>query len=62
MLIDFDKFPTYEIDAHLGYDDILKGIFEFVECYPEGEQLILVFKNNNETIEVWDAPNNIWEI
>ena len=42
--------------------DILKGVFEFVECYPEGEELILVFKNNNETIEVWDAPNNIWEM
>ena len=43
-------------------NDILKGVYEFVECYPEGEQLILVFKSNNETMEIWDAPNNIWEM
>ena len=42
--------------------DILKGVYEFVQCYPEGEQLILEFKSNNETIEVWDSSNNIWEM
>ena len=40
----------------------ISATVEFVECYAEGEDLILVFKKEGELLEIWDAPTSIWEM
>lgn len=60
MPVEFEEILKVNTGDKFTESEILEGTYSFVETDVEGEDLILVFENNEGIIRVFDAPTKIW--